>query len=844
MVKLNHKEMKTLKYTALILSLILLLPSCYKREQLDYSRWYTRDEGDEPDPETIEGLYIMSSNVRYYSARSKQDDPDVGERDWEVRKTGYFEMVNTMQPQIIGLQEAEMIQVNDILANCKGYSYKGVGRKNGAQDGESTSILYKTNEIQVDDWGTVWLSDTPDQVASHFPEMTDNQCRTATWAIITVKENGRRFFLLNTHTSLYEASQPKEIACILNTVTAKNTDNLPVVLTADWNLEENDPIMAPVLESYSSARQTAPLTDNIETFHWWGSKSTIAKHQHLDHIFYDGFDSCLRFRTLNMKWKNLWISDHHPVYAIFKFKGGGEDHPAPVADFEIPANPTMDETIKFIDKSTSAEGIESWSWNIGGILSSEQNPEVVFNTFGDDIPVSLTVTDTYGIKGSVTKTFSVARSDGHNVNIAWSKPYDETSDAWVNWTSPALNAAGDRIYVTSSGNHLVCFNADGEQIGSYDVGEFSPAQGDVTAVRTTPSVDSDGNVYLPVQYGWDDSDSSKGGLFSIKPDCAGKNWYCFTGPRAQYEFAISAIMSDYVTVQMRGNGGDISGNFALIKKSDGSEYMSITCDGGSYGGVAVGQNNRLVYSAITIASTGLGTGFKVAIPNGASWETTANSNDGRRKNLLSGDGIATKGCQPAISKNDGTVYLCSSLSDGEKFTCARYDLNSYSLTTTPTAIWRVEFEATNLPNHSSKHGIGYGCALDEQGNAYYMAGNKVFRLNRDNGEKAWEHTFEKGSVGVPAIDALGYLYFLDVKAHKLVKLSTADGKVITEVPLGDDVSPKSSPTIGPDGSIYFNANVSEVPTLYKVTCPKTTGPGANWSQLGGNWRKTCNVADL
>ena len=162
----------------------------------------------------------------------------------------------------------------------------------------------------------------------------------------------------------------------------------------------------------------------------------------------------------------------------------------------------------------------------------------------------------------------------------------------------------------------------------------------------------------------------------------------------------------------------------------------------------------------------------------------------------------------------------------------------------PTALWRVEFPAVNLPNHSVKHGIGFGCALDADGNAYYMAGDKVFRLNGDSGEKAWEHSFQNGGVGVPALDALGYLYFLDVKGHKLVKLSSADGKVISELELGDNVVPSSSPTIGPDGSIYFNANVDDVPTLYKVTCPKTTAPGANWSQLGGNYRKTCNVADL
>ena len=145
---------------------------------------------------------IMSSNVRYYSARSKQNDPDVGERDWEVRKVGYFQMVNTMEPPVLGLQEAEFIQVDDIIANCKGYSYVGVGRVDGARNGESTSILYKTNEIQVDDWGTVWLSATPDVPNTYFPENEDRTCRTATWAVLTVKENGRKFVYINTHLSL------------------------------------------------------------------------------------------------------------------------------------------------------------------------------------------------------------------------------------------------------------------------------------------------------------------------------------------------------------------------------------------------------------------------------------------------------------------------------------------------------------------------------------------------------------------------------------------------------------------------------------------------------------------
>lgn len=302
------------------LAVLLVFSSCYPKQELDYSKWYPEVEDEQPDvTEDIEGLMIMSSNVRFYSARNKADDPDTGTRDWEVRKTGYFNMVNTMLPDLMGVQEAESIQIDHIIANCPEYAYVGVGRADGQKAGEYAAIFYKKSAVDIDDWGTSWLSSTPDVPGSYFPEMTDKQCRIATWAIVKMKETGTKFFYLNTHTSLYAASHPNEIQVILNTVQEKCPAGLPVVLSADWNLEETDVPMQPIVANFQSARQTADLTDNSPTFHWWGDKNTISKNQHLDHIFYRGFSKCPRFRTLSMQWNNLWISDHHPVYAILEF---------------------------------------------------------------------------------------------------------------------------------------------------------------------------------------------------------------------------------------------------------------------------------------------------------------------------------------------------------------------------------------------------------------------------------------------------------------------------------------------------------------------------------------------
>ena len=299
-------------------TLSLIAVSCYKKDRLDYSEWYPPTDVSDLVDET-DGLMVMSSNVRFYSARNKASDPDTGNRDWEVRKVGYFKMINTMQPDVFGVQEAEYIQLQDIKANCPGYSYVGVGRNDGDTKGESTAIFYKTDVIEVEDWGTKWHSETPDQVGSFFVENEDRQPRTSTWAVFKVKATEKRFFHINVHTSLYEASQTKEIQLVTEVVKEKCPQGLPVVLTGDWNVEEDDTVMKPVNDSYKSARKTASKTDNILTFHWWGSSSTMSKNQHLDHVFYSGFEKVLRFRTLNMQWEGLWISDHHPVYAIFPF---------------------------------------------------------------------------------------------------------------------------------------------------------------------------------------------------------------------------------------------------------------------------------------------------------------------------------------------------------------------------------------------------------------------------------------------------------------------------------------------------------------------------------------------
>ena len=267
-------------------------------------------------------MMLMSSNVRFISS------DDTGDRAWTTRRDAYYTMLKTMSPDIVGLQEAEQQHVKDIVNNCSGYSYVGYGRKSGEdilkeytgleqyykKHSESTTILYKTDKFTKHSDGWFCHSDQPNKAGSYFAGTEDEQPRISTWAIFTHKDTGRKFFYLNSHTCLYDEPMQKEIKLIRDKVKELNTENLPVVLSADWNLEEDDSWMTPITSVYQSARKTAPVSDNSCTFHWWGTQE-----RQIDHIFYLGLE-CYEFHTVNQKWDNLYISDHYPVFCEMTLK--------------------------------------------------------------------------------------------------------------------------------------------------------------------------------------------------------------------------------------------------------------------------------------------------------------------------------------------------------------------------------------------------------------------------------------------------------------------------------------------------------------------------------------------
>ena len=265
-------------------------------------------------------LTVISYNVRLVTT-------DDGENQWKYRAPATPAMIKDYCPDIFGVQEALSDQLTYVGDNLPNYSYVGVGREDGKEineitnsedSGEIMAIFYNTSKVKLLEWGTYWLSETPGKPSISWEA---DFKRTMTWAKMQMKYSGKKFFYVNTHLDSDSALARKNgLKLILDKIAEKNTDNLPVVLTGDFNIIPTDSVLDDVLGKAEmlDARTTAEETDDLPTFNGFGAADESPRV--IDYIYYRGFASCPEYETIDKRYGTIpYISDHYPIVARLMF---------------------------------------------------------------------------------------------------------------------------------------------------------------------------------------------------------------------------------------------------------------------------------------------------------------------------------------------------------------------------------------------------------------------------------------------------------------------------------------------------------------------------------------------
>ena len=177
-------------------------------------------------------LRVMSFNIRCGTAND-------GEDHWKNRKEMVFDLLRNHKSDVVGLQEALKIQIDEIIKAVPVFGMVGVGRDDGKTKGEYCAILYNRERLIVDDTGTFWLSDTPELPGSIT---WGNDCtRICTWARFVEKNSGRAFYVYNLHLDhISQPSREKSVVLIAERI-GQRKHKEPFIVTGDFNAGENNP---------------------------------------------------------------------------------------------------------------------------------------------------------------------------------------------------------------------------------------------------------------------------------------------------------------------------------------------------------------------------------------------------------------------------------------------------------------------------------------------------------------------------------------------------------------------------------------------------------------------------
>ncbi len=267
-------------------------------------------------------LRVMSFNVRF----SKVDASEkASENNWNdakfPRRERVIRVIRENAPDLMGVQEARQLQVEDLKQALPEFSFYGVGRDDGKTAGEFSGIFYRKNRFTRQGAGSFWLSATPEKSGTSFALAVDGCPRIASWVLLRDDESRQRFVFLNMHWDHISAEARRKSAALVRGRLAKIAEHLPAIVTGDLNSTEdtdafrtligaNDSVEQRLADSYRELHPTR--SPNEASFDGW--KGTL-KGSRIDFILHTKEFAPTAAEIVRTTYDGHWPSDHYPVTA-------------------------------------------------------------------------------------------------------------------------------------------------------------------------------------------------------------------------------------------------------------------------------------------------------------------------------------------------------------------------------------------------------------------------------------------------------------------------------------------------------------------------------------------------
>lgn len=252
-------------------------------------------------------LTIGSYNVRF-------DNPKDSGNLWINRAPVVAALIRFHDFDIFGTQEGLKNQLDDIKDALPQYTYYGVGRNDGKEAGERSSIFYKKDEFRLLNKGDFWLSETPDKPGLGWDATCCN--RICSWVYLQHKKTGKKFYFFNAHYDHQGVQARKESSKLILKKIHDIAGKEPVIFTGDLNGSHTS-------DWYQAIANSGSLKDtynavkypyaNNSSFN--GFSRTRESKDIIDHIFITKHFTVKKWGLLTDTYHGKYPSDHFPVLA-------------------------------------------------------------------------------------------------------------------------------------------------------------------------------------------------------------------------------------------------------------------------------------------------------------------------------------------------------------------------------------------------------------------------------------------------------------------------------------------------------------------------------------------------
>lgn len=256
-------------------------------------------------------IRVMTYNIRYAGDETRE-----GTNSWTNRKQPVASMIRFHRPDILGVQEALKIQLDDLIELLPGYAWIGVGRDDGAAAGEFSAIVFCKERFEILETSTFWLSEMPQQPSKGWDAAYP---RVVTWAKIRDRRTGKTAYFFNTHFDHQGERARIGSARLVKDTVVSIAGGSPIILTGDFNFRPESKGYQILTEGEEKGFTDA---QRIARYGHYGSNITfndfgrsLVEGNKIDYIFVKNAVEVFQHGVISETFQGRYPSDHMPVVA-------------------------------------------------------------------------------------------------------------------------------------------------------------------------------------------------------------------------------------------------------------------------------------------------------------------------------------------------------------------------------------------------------------------------------------------------------------------------------------------------------------------------------------------------